>query len=82
MPVLVLALLLITCFWISIPLLAAGLFLGCRYRFRGPELEKTGMNHVMDAAADVTASFKQEVIHSTDPAGAPRFHKRREENGR
>jgi hypothetical protein len=62
MPVLFLILALIFFFWVSVPLLIIGLFCGCRYRFRGKEVEKFGVNHVMDAAADAADSFRQEVI--------------------
>ena len=47
MPVLILALLIILVFWISMPLLIIGLFLGCRYRFAGPDLGKESVNSVM-----------------------------------
>ncbi|MDR1206682.1 MAG: ubiquitin [Peptococcaceae bacterium] len=63
MPVLFLILALIFFFWVSVPLLVIGLFCGCRYRFRGKDVEKFGVNHVMDAAADAADNFKQEIVH-------------------
>ncbi len=47
-PVLILALLIILSYWITIPLLIAGLFMKCRYRFVGPNLGKESINDVMD----------------------------------
>lgn len=47
-PVLILALLIILAFWITIPLLILGPFVGCRYRFVGPDLGKERINGVMD----------------------------------
>jgi len=61
-PVSVLVILLIVGFWVVVPLLVAGLFLGCAYRFRGQDLEKTGVNNVMDSAARAAGKFKDEVI--------------------
>lgn len=61
-PVSVLVILLIVGFWVVLPLLVVGLFLGCTYRFRGQDLEKTGVNNVMDSAAKAADKFKSEVI--------------------
>lgn len=47
-PILILALLIILAFWITIPLLILGPFVGCRYRFVGPDLGKESINGVMD----------------------------------
>lgn len=47
-PVLILALLIILAFWITIPLLILGPFIGCRYRFVGPDLGKDSINNVMN----------------------------------
>ena len=60
-PLTVLALLLLFAFWIVVPLIVVGLFFGCRYFFRGPDLEKTGLNKVMDAAAEAAETIKKEV---------------------
>lgn len=63
-PVTVLVVFIIFCFWIVIPLLVVGLFLGCKYRFRGPELSDSQVNNVMDSAAKVADSIKSEVLHT------------------
>jgi hypothetical protein len=60
-PVTLLALLIIFCFWITIPVLVLGLFLGYRYAFSGPDLGKENINSVMDTAANVAESIKKEV---------------------
>ena len=56
MPILILILLLVTAFWISVPLLVIGLFWGCKYRFSGPDL---GRNKVGE-----TANYVADTIHS------------------
>jgi len=63
-PLTVLVLLLIFAFWVIIPLVVVGLFFGCRYYFRGPDLEKTGVNKVMDVAADACENIKKEIKES------------------
>ena len=60
-PVLVLALLLLTAFWVVVPLAVVGLFLGCRYRFSGPDLGKEGVNDVMDSVAKTAEDIKRNV---------------------
>ncbi|MDR0406224.1 MAG: DUF4342 domain-containing protein [Clostridiales bacterium] len=60
-PVTVLALLLVFAFWVVIPLLVIGLFFGCRYLFRGADLERTGVNRVMESAADTAERIKKDV---------------------
>lgn len=61
-PVTILILLLICGFWVVIPLLLIGLFCGCKYRFRGRDIEKTAVNGVMESAARAADHIKQEVI--------------------
>ncbi|MCL1809343.1 MAG: DUF4342 domain-containing protein [Clostridiales bacterium] len=63
-PVTVLVLLLIVAFWVVVPLLVVGLFFGFRYFFCGPDLDKTGVNKVMDAAANAAESIKKDVMGS------------------
>lgn len=58
-PVLVLIVLLVFCFWIILPLLFIGLFFGCRYRFEGRELGKPGVNKAMDKLGDVAEDIKE-----------------------
>lgn len=60
-PVTVLALLLFFAFWIVVPLVVIGLFFGCRYMFRGADFEKTGVNRVMDSAANAAENIKKDV---------------------
>lgn len=58
-PVTVLAISLIFLFWVILPLLILGLFLGCRYRFRGCELGRDSVNRVMDTASDTAENIKR-----------------------
>ena len=44
MPVTAFVAALVFAFWITFPLLIIGLFCGCSYSFRGPELEKDDIN--------------------------------------
>ncbi|MCL2034780.1 MAG: DUF4342 domain-containing protein [Oscillospiraceae bacterium] len=60
-PVTVLVLLLIFAFWVTLPLIVIGLFFGCRYYFKGSELENISVNSVMDSAADAATHLKNEV---------------------
>lgn len=66
MPVLVLILLLIFCFWLVIPLLIVGLFLGCQYRFRGRDVEKTAVNKVMESAENAAETLKADIKEAAD----------------
>ena len=70
MPVLILVLLFILVFWITVPLLIIGLFLGCRYRFSGPELGRESVNEVMDGVGatvdDMVDRVKDEVRKHTE----------------
>ena len=61
LPVTVLVILIIAAFWVTIPLLVLGLFLGCRYSFIGPDLGKAIVNGAMDAAAKTAEKVKEEV---------------------
>jgi len=60
-PVTVLVLLLIFAFWIIVPLIIVGLFFGYRYIFKGPDLEKTGVNNVMKSASSAAENIKKEI---------------------
>ena len=67
-------LLLIAAPWITLPLLVLGLFLGFRYRFSGPDLEREEINSVMDSVADTAADIGHRVMeefrhdwHSDEP---------------
>ena len=57
----VLVLLAICFFWVTIPLMVIGLFLGYRYRFQGPDLGKDSVNNAMDTAATAAESLKKSL---------------------
>lgn len=61
-PVLILILLLIVAYYIVLPLLILGLFLGFRYRFSGPDLERESINNVMGSVADTAADLGRQVM--------------------
>ena len=63
-PVLILILLLIVAYYIVLPLLILGLFLGFRYRFSGPDLERESINNVMGSVADTAADLGRQVMDS------------------
>ena len=56
----VLVLLLIFAFWVCVPLLVVGLFVGCRYTFSGAELGRENVNSAMNKAAEVAEKVKEE----------------------
>ncbi len=56
-PVLVLVILLIACFWVMLPVLVIGLFLGCQYHFEGKR-GATAANRAMDKLGDVVENIK------------------------
>ena len=60
-PLTVLVILLIFAFWITIPIMIAGLFLGFRYSFSGPDLGRENINNAMDSVANVAENLKKEV---------------------
>ncbi|MDR3072829.1 MAG: ubiquitin [Clostridiales Family XIII bacterium] len=60
-PTTVLVLLLIFGFWFVLPALLIGLFFGCRYRFRGPDLGREDINRVMDSAGETAENLKQSM---------------------
>lgn len=64
-PVLVFVLLLVLAFWIVIPLLIIGLFCGCRFALRGPEVEREEVNRVIGKASDMAEDIKQEFTRET-----------------
>ena len=62
LPVLSLILLLVFAFWVTVPLLILGLFLGFRYRFSGPDLERDSINDVMGSVADGAVGLGRQVM--------------------
>lgn len=63
LPVLILALLLCCAFWITALILVLGLFLGFRYRFSGPDLERDNLNGMMGDLADTAADLGRQVMN-------------------
>lgn len=59
-PVTVLVVLIIFTFWITIPLMIIGLFLGYKYAFNGPELGKEKVNRAMDSVSSAAENLKKE----------------------
>ena len=62
LPVLILLLLLICAFWVAISVLLLGLFLGFRYRFSGPDLEREDLNNMIGSVADTAADLGRQVM--------------------
>ena len=62
LPVLILALLLCCAPWVTLPVLVLGLFVGFRYRFSGPDLEREELNSVMGSVADTAAGLGRQVM--------------------
>jgi len=62
LPVLILVLLLCCAYYVAIPVLVLGLFLGFRYRFSGPDLEREEINGVMGSVADTAADLGHKVM--------------------
>lgn len=61
-PVIVLVMLLIFAFWVTVPVLIAGLFFGCRYSFSGDITGKVDVNKACDKAAEAAENVKQEFV--------------------
>lgn len=62
LPVLILVLLLFFAYWLVIPVLVVGLFVGFRYRFSGPDLEREEINGVMGSVADTASELSRQVM--------------------
>lgn len=62
LPVLVVLLLVCVAYWIVLPLAILGLFLGVRFRFSGPDLEREGINSMMDSVAGTAADLGCQVM--------------------
>ena len=62
LPVLILVLLLCCAFWVTALILVLGLFLGFRYRFSGPDLERDDINSVMGSVADTASDLGRQVM--------------------
>lgn len=62
LPVLILVLLLCCAPYLTIPALFLGLFLGFRYRFSGPDLERDSLNGMIGGLADTAADLGRQVM--------------------
>lgn len=62
LPVLILVLLLCCAPWVTIPVLVMLLFLGFRYRFSGPDLEREDLNSMMGSVADSASDLGHKVM--------------------
>ena len=60
-PVVVLAALLLVAFWITVPLLALGWFLGCRFTLRGPEVDIPQANWALDRAHALMGKWRKSL---------------------
>ncbi len=62
LPVLILVLLVCCAPWVTIPVLVLLLFLGFRYRFSGPDLERDNLNGMIGDLADTAADLGHRVM--------------------
>lgn len=62
LPVLILVLLLCSAPYLTIPALLVGLFLGFRYRFSGPDLERDSLNGMIGDLASTAADLGRQVM--------------------
>jgi hypothetical protein len=65
LPVLVVIVLILFCFWPAVIALIVGLFFSCRYTVRGPKTEgqsdsARNINNIMEEVSEVTENFKSE----------------------
>lgn len=69
MPILVFLLLVVCCFWFTLPALVIGLFFGCRYSFVGKDIKDDDLNRVMDKAANAAESVKESIRDAASEDG-------------
>lgn len=62
LPVLILLLLLCCAFWVTALVLVLGLFLGFRYRFSGPDLDRDNLNGMIGNLADTASDLGHKVM--------------------
>lgn len=62
LPILILLLLVLFAFYITLPALILGLFLGFRYQISGPDLEDEAFNGMMGNVADTAAELGRQVM--------------------
>ena len=63
LPVTILVVLLLCAFWVCVPLLVIGLFVGFRYAFNGAELGRESINKAMDKAAEAADKVMDDIRH-------------------
>lgn len=61
MPLIILIIGVICVFYITVPLLVIGLFLGYRYQFSGPDLGRKDLNDAMNNMSDTVEDMKDQV---------------------
>lgn len=66
MPLTVFVLLLIFAFWIVVPVIVIGLVFGFRYRFVGPDLNKTQINKSVETVSDATLQAINKVVDAAE----------------
>lgn len=62
MPILILVVLVLFAFYVTLPVLILGLFLGFRYQISGPDLEDEAFNGMMGNVADTAADLGRQVM--------------------
>lgn len=60
MPVTILVIIIVFAFWVVVPLLVVGLFLGFKYSFSGPVANGIDLNNVMDKASEAAENIKRD----------------------
>lgn len=62
LPILIVVVLILFAFYVTLPVLILGLFLGFRYQISGPDLEDDTINGVMGSVADTAAELGRQVM--------------------
>ena len=65
-PILVMIVLMIACFWILLPVLVVALFFNCRYSFVGPDFKGESVNRAMGKATDAAESIKETFVSAAN----------------
>ncbi len=60
-PVLVMVILLVACFWVTLPILVIGLFVGCKYRFEGHMPGGQTVNKAMEKLENAVENVKDSL---------------------
>jgi len=67
-PVIWLVVLLLCCFWVTVPAMVIGLFFGCKYRFEGKGTASDAVNKAMESLEDVVDGVKDKAGESAGKA--------------